>query len=75
VKRVGSGVDSDKPEPVVDRVEKSLLALRGHRRIFVGAFLREIAGREKHNSGVLMKFLGVEDAAIFRCGEIEFILS
>src|SRR5580700_2803155 len=60
------GMNPDEAEAVVDRVEKSLLALRRHGRILVGAFLGEIAGREKNHRGVLVKFLRIKDPSVFR---------
>src|SRR5580692_127465 len=68
------GMNTDEAEAVVDGVEKSLLALRSHGRILVGAFLGEIAGRKKDHSGVLVKFLRIKDPSVFRSGEIEMVL-
>ena len=72
---VASGVNADEAEAVLDGVKKSLLALHRHGRLAIGTRLGKVTGGEKHDGGVIMKFLGVEDAAVLRSGEIEFVLS
>src|SRR5580700_7054424 len=72
---VASGVNADEAEAVLDGIEKTLFAFGGHRRLAIGTRLCKVTGGEKHDGSVVMKFLGVKEAAVLRSGEIEFVLS
>ena len=65
---------ADESEALLDGGEQRLLAGGRHRGIFVGAGLREVAGGEEEDGLVVVKILGVKDAAVFGARDVEAVL-